>query len=403
MQTYRYVAMDMAGKTHRGKIEAATLDQATQVLKSNGWWLTEIEAYRKSILFRDIQLGGPKVKGSEFTLFCRQLATLYNAGIHMVEAVQMLGEQANTKVFKNILLDVADEMSKGTAFSAAIVKYPTVFSDVFVNMVRAGEAGGNLDDMLERISLAYEKEYSTKQKVRSALIYPTIMGIVTVIVVTILITFVVPKMVQNFAQMNLELPLPTRIVIAVSDWMQSFWYVPIALVLSLPFLLQYLRKKDNGRYLIDKFRLKIPVFGKLWHKQALARFTRTFSSLYAASIPMLQMMSLVATVIDNEVMAKQVRDSLEGVRSGDSLVKPFEGSKYFPPMVVQMLAVGEKTGQLDVMMGKAADFYETEVETMADRLKTLLEPVMILILSGIVGMIVLAVMLPSFKMMENIQ
>lgn len=401
MANYRYTALDARGRMRKGRLDAANLEQATRTVRAEGLTPTEVAEARRSLLFAEIQLGGPKVKPAEFTLFCRQMATLYKAGIHMVESVRMLGEQAESKSFKSILLDVADQMSQGVAFSEAVVKYPTIFSEVFVNMVRAGEVGGNLDDMLDRIAQSYEKEYATRQKVRSAMIYPALMSIVMVLVVMVLMIFVVPKMVGNFINMGMELPLPTRILIALSDWLQLYFYIPVLLLASIPVLYRLASRSPGGKYRIDLVKLKLPVFGKLWHKQALARFARTFSSMYAASIPMMQLMSIVSTVIGNEVLARQARRSLDSLRDGESIVKAFEGSDYYPIMMRQMLAVGEKTGQLDVMMSKAADFYEAEVDNMADRLKTLLEPLMIMLLTVVVGGIVLAVMLPSFKLIEN--
>lgn len=401
MANYRYTALDAKGRIRKGRLDAANLEQATRTVRADGLTPTEVAEARRSLLFAEIRLGGPKAKPAEFTLFCRQMATLYKAGIHMVESVRMLGEQAESKSFKSTLLDVAGQMSQGVAFSEAVVKYPTIFSDVFVNMVRAGEVGGNLDDMLDRIAQSYEKEYATRQKVRSAMIYPALMSIVMVLVVMVLMIFVVPKMVGNFINMGMELPLPTRILIALSDWLQLYFYIPVLALASIPVLYRLAARSSGGKYRIDLVKLKLPVFGKLWHKQALARFARTFSSMYAASIPMMQLMSIVSTVIGNEVMARQARRSLDSLRDGESIVKAFEGSGYYPVMMRQMLAVGEKTGQLDVMMGKAADFYEAEVDHMADRLKTLLEPMMIMLLTVVVGGIVLAVMLPSFKLIEN--
>jgi len=399
---FKYQAVDDYGNYSQGTLDAPTFQSATDELKAKGLWILHLLDLSQSILHRDLSFGGPRVKHEHFTVFCRQLATLYKAGINMVEAVRVLGEQTEGKEFKKVLLGVAEEMQRGTQFSMAAANYPSVFSGIFINMIRAGEASGNLDEMLARLAVFYEKEYYTKQKVKSAMVYPAIMGVVTVIVVIILMTFVVPKLVGNFATMGLELPLPTRIVIAISDWMKQFWYLVIVGLFIPPITLAIVKKSPKGVYYLDLVKLKVPVFGKLWHKQSLSRFSRTFCSLFAAAIPMLQMMTIVSNVVGNEVLARLIRESREGLRSGSSIAEPFRNSWLFPPMVVQMLTVGERTGALDTMLEKVADFYEADVDAMADRLKALLEPIMILVLAVIVGTIVLAVMLPSFKLMENL-
>jgi type IV pilus assembly protein PilC len=402
MPKFRYIAVDYYGRRTKGTLEAPSFQLAMDELKGKGLWIMDLFDQSQSILHKELKLGGgPRVKIQHFTVFCRQLSSLYKAGINMVEAVRVLSEQTESKAFKKILAEIADEMQRGNQFSAAAARYPTVFSTIFINMVRAGEASGNLDEMLSRLAVFYEKEYYTKEKVKSAMVYPVIMGIVTVLVVYILLTFVVPRLVGNFQQMGMELPLPTRIVIGVSDWIQQYWIIAIALMFSPAISLYFIKRTPKGRYYLDYIKLKIPVFGKLNHKQAMARFSRTFCSLFAAAIPMLQMMSIVSSVVGNEVIAKLILESREGLRSGKPIAEPFRGSWLFPPMVVQMLSVGEKTGALDTMLDKVADFYEADVDQMADRLKAMLEPIMILILAVIVGTIVLAVMLPSFEMING--
>lgn len=402
MPKFRYLAVDDYGNYSKGIIEAHNFQIAMEELKNRNLWIMDLFDQGKSILYREIHFGGPKVKMVHFTVFCRQLSTLYKAGVNLVEAVRILGEQTESKVFKKILLEIAGDMQHGTQLSAAVSQYPTVFTTIFINMVRAGEASGNLDEMLNRLAIIYEKEYYTKEKVKSAMVYPIVMGIVTLVVVTLMMTFVIPKMISNFQSLGLELPLPTRIVIGLSDFLIAYWYLIPIFIFAPVFTINIIKKVPRGTYYLDYLKLKIPVFGVLWHKQAIARFSRTFSSLFAAAIPMLQMMSITSSVVSNEVIKQLIIESREGIRSGESIAEPFRKSWIFPPMVVQMLAIGEKTGALDSMLEKVADFYEADVDQMADRLKSLLEPLMIVILSGIVGGIVLAVMLPTFKLMGNI-
>jgi type IV pilus assembly protein PilC len=371
-------------------------------LKSENLWILHLYDQSKSILTRELSFGGPKVKTEHFTVFCRQLSTLYQSGVNMVEAVRILSEQTESKPFKKVLTLVTEEMQRGTQFSVAVAQYPTVFSTVFINMIVAGEASGNLDEMLNRLATFFEKEHYTKEKVKSAMIYPIIMGVVTVLVVTLMMTFVIPKFVANFEAMGVELPLPTRIVIHISDFLKMYWFVVPFMLLAPGLIIRTMKKTPKGLYYWDYIRLKIPVFGKLSHKQSIARFSRTFSSLYAAAVPMLQTMSIVSSVVGNVVIGKIILESREGLMNGQSIAEPFRNTWLFPPMIVQMLAIGEKTGALDSMLEKVADFYEADVDTMSDRLKSLLEPLMILGLSGIVGGIVMAIMLPTFKMMQNL-
>jgi type IV pilus assembly protein PilC len=401
MPKFRYEAVDDYGRYSKGVLESQTFQTAMDELKNNGLWILKLFDQGQSVLHKEITFGAPKVRPEHFTVFCRQLSTLYKAGINMVEAVRVLAKQAESKPFRKILTNVAEQMQQGSQFSIACSKYPSVFSNIFINMVRAGESSGNLDEMLDRLAIYSEKEFNTREKVKSAMVYPIIMGIVTVIVVIILMTFVVPRLVGNFATMGLELPLPTRIVIAISDWMKGYWFFLPPILIAPPLALYFINKTPKGRYVLDYVRLKLPVFGKLSHKQAISRFSRTFCSLFAAAVPMLQMLNIVASVVGNDVIAKEIRRAREGVSGGGSISEQLRGTWLFPPMVVQMIEVGERTGALDSMLQKVAEYYEVEVDAMADRLKSLLEPIMILTLAVIVGVIVLAVMLPSFKLMEN--
>jgi type IV pilus assembly protein PilC len=403
MPRFRYTAIERSGKQTRGLIEAQHNNAAIALLRARGMRITKLEDMSQSILHKEIRLGsGPRIKSQHFTIFCRQLSSLYKVGINIVDAVRTLSEQTESKEFRAILANVADDMQRGNQFSQAITRYPTVFNTVFVNMVKAGEASGNLDDMLFRLAVFYEKEHYTREKIKSAMVYPIIMAIFTVIVVTILMVFVVPQLVANFEAMDLTLPLPTRIVIGISNWVREYWYLAAAL-LSLPFLaILAMKRNEKGRYALDYAKLKIPVFGKLLHKQALSRFSRTFCSLFAAGVPMLQMLSIVSSVVGNTVIGKVILSAREAVQGGSSIADPFRKSWLFPPMVVHMMAVGEKSGALDSMLDKVADFYEADVDQMSDRLKAMLEPIMIVILALIVGTIVLAVMLPSFTLISNL-
>jgi type IV pilus assembly protein PilC len=402
MPKFRYVTVDQTGRQYKGTFESASFQTAIEELRAKDLWIIELFDVATRIISRELKFGSPKVKTEQFTVFCRQLATMYKAGISLVEAVRILGEQTQSKKFRKIILEVAEEMQRGTQFSVAAGNHPSIFNTVFISMVRAGEVSGNLDVMLERLAKFFEKEHNTMEKVKSAMIYPVIMGVMACIVVTIMMIFVIPRFVANFEAMGIELPLPTRIVIAISEWIQAYWFIVPFIMFSPSLLMKLMKKFPKGHYVIDYLKLRVPVFGKLQHKQAIARFSRTFSSLFAAAVPLLQAMTIVAKVVDNAVISRIIEESREGLRSGQSMAEPFRKTWLFPPMVVHMMAIGEKSGSLDSMLEKVADFYENDVDTMADRLKSLLEPLMIVFLTLIVGGIVLSIMLPMFKIMGSV-
>ncbi|MFD0586642.1 type II secretion system F family protein [Paenibacillus sp. GCM10027627] len=402
MPKYRYKAVTAAGKRTTGFMEAVSMLRAKEMAWEQGLWLTDIIDANDTALYKEISIGGgPRVKTEHFTVFCRQLATMYRAGVSLVESVQILREQTASKPLAKLLGEIAEEMRGGKQLSEAASAYPTVFSTVFISMVQAGEAAGNLDVMLDRLAVFFEKERNTKEKVKSAMIYPAVMLVMMVLVVIFMMLFVIPQYAISFQGMGIELPLPTRMVMAVSEFMQQFWYLVIVGLIA-PFVVwKWVRRTAQGKLVQDLMLLRIPVFGKLWHKQAIARFARTFSSLLAAAIPLMQGMTIVSNVVGNAAIGKAILDSRDRVMSGDSMSEPLRQSKLFPPMVVQMMAIGERSGSIEDMLDKVADFYEADVDQMADRLKALLEPLMIILLTGIVGVIVMAVMMPTFKMMQS--
>lgn len=401
MPKYRYQAMTEAGVPVRGTIEAESFQAADDRLKSEGYWVLSLKDHQDSLLYREINIGSSRVKSDHFVLFCRQLATMVEAGINVMDALTNLTVQTGSKTLKRILKKCIDSMEQGSQFSEAARKHPQVFNSVFISMVRAGEETGNLSEMLERLAVLHEKEHYTKEKVTSALVYPAFMSVVSVVVIIIMMLYVVPNYVSSFQSMDMELPLPTKIVMGLSEWMQSYWLVLI-LALCLPvFILLFYYRTDRGRYLIDYAKLKVPIFGKLWHKQSISRFSRTFSTLFSASVSLQNILNITSDVVGNKAIGSVILAAREAVFSGHSMASAFKKSNLFPPMVVQMTAAGEASGTLQVMFEKVADFYENDVDSMADRLKALLEPILLFVMAGIVGVIVLAILLPTFQMMGN--
>lgn len=395
--------MDTSGSYQKGFIESENLQLASEQLRSRRLWVVELADPQQSIWSRDIGFLSAKVKKDQFTLFCRQLATMYSAGVNLVEAIEIVARQSSSKPLKAVLTEIIQDMKSGTSFSAAAADHPKVFNTVFVHMIEAGEASGKLDEMLQRVATMFEKEHNTKEKVKSAMIYPAVMMVMITFVIIFMMLFVVPTYMENFENMGVELPLPTRIVVAVSDILLGYWYLLLAGLIVLAVATAYFRKTENGKHTLDYYKLKVPIFGTLWHKQAIARFSRTFCSLHGASVPMLQILTIVSKVVGNEAIGRILLQMRGNISGGHSIIEPIRKSSHFPPMVVEMMAAGERTGTLDVMLGKLADFYESDVEMMADRLKALIEPLLIIAMTVAVGTIVLAIMLPSFTLMENME
>ncbi|PZX07078.1 type IV pilus assembly protein PilC [Psychrobacillus insolitus] len=295
-----------------------------------------------------------------------------------------------------------EDVKSGLSFSDAAAKYPKVFPQLFVNMIRAGEVTGNLDESLERLAFSFEKQYNLKKKVQSMMVYPIFLLIMTVVVAGVLMLTVVPQFVTMFDDMGAELPTITKLVMSFSEILQSSWYIIIPLVVIVVVVFNYFYQKNEAfNFSVNVILLRIPVFGKLLQKSAIARMTRTLSSLFSSSVPILQALTIVEKVIGNPVVAKVVRESRTSLEQGSTLTAPLEKSWVFPPLVTQMTAIGEQTGSLDYMLERIAVFYEDDVDRTVDSLKSLIEPLMIVILAGVVGTIVMAIMMPMFSMYEQ--
>lgn len=401
MVVFKYNGRTSQGALKKGIIDATNKQNAIAKLRSQGINPRELEE-SKSILHKELALGG-KVKNEHFVIYCRQFATLIRAGVSILESTKILGDQTSSKPLKKGLYDVEEDVRSGLSFSDATSKYPKIFPSLFVNMIRAGEATGNLDESLERLAFSYEKQFNLKKKVQSTLAYPVVLLVLTIVVAVFLMLTIVPQFVTMFDDMGAELPLITKIVMGFSESLQSSWYYYFGgvLLIGVTFYLLY-SKNTQFYYSFNVFLLKMPVFGKLLQKSAIARMTRTLSSLFSSSVPILQALTIVEKVIGNPVVAKVVSDSRTSLEQGSTLSAPLEKSWIFPPLVTQMTAIGEKTGSLDYMLEKIADFYEDDVDRTVDTLKSLIEPLMIVFLAAIVGTIVMAIMVPMFSMYEQI-
>jgi type IV pilus assembly protein PilC len=398
---FQYVGRDRTGKQRRGRILSSSRKDAVRDLKEKGIAVSDIIEAKETIFNKEITIGNP-VKMKEFVIYLRQFSTLLVAGISVVEATKILASQTQSKALKKALFQIEEELRSGSPFSEAASKHKRIFPPMFIHLIEAGEATGNIDETLDRLALYFERQYHSVQKVKSALIYPIVILLVALGVVTFLLTSVVPTFATMFQGFGAELPKITQFVLGISDWMQKYWWVLLIMpiLLAIPYAL--LNRYPTSRYYLHYAILKIPLFGNLLQKSAIARMTGTLSSLFKSSVPILESILIAEKVSGNEVVAKVLRESRASLQRGQALSEPMRQHWIFPPIVTQMIAIGEKSGSLDLMLAKVAEFYEKEVETTTDTLKSLIEPLMIVFLAAIVGIIVLAIMVPMFEMFNHI-
>lgn len=401
MPYFAYQGRNLLGKSQKGRMRANSRREAVLSLKEEGITISEIKEL-DSIFLKDIQIGSP-VKPKDFVIYLRQFSTLIKAGISLLESTKILAKQSSSRALSQSLYDISEQLESGQAFSEAAAAHPKIFSNLFINMVRAGEVGGNLEEILERLAAYYEKQFDTRQKIISALTYPLVVGVIAMGIVIFLLTFVVPRFASMFDTMGGELPLITQMTLGLSQFFQSFWYIVVLIPIVLIFAYKLtIERNPRFRYMIDSAKLKIPVFGPLLQKAALVRMTSTLSSLMNSSVPILQSLQVTQKVVENKVVERAIMDSYKSLEKGSHLSDPLRQYPIFPPLVIQMIAVGEETGSLDYMLAKVAQFYESELEYTTDRLKTLIEPLMILGLAVVVGGIVAAIAIPMFSIFDTI-
>lgn len=400
MARFKYSGRDRTGKK-QGFITASSKREAMQKLRTEGVRVLEISEVPETLLTKDISIGSP-VKLEHMVIYLRQFSTLLKAGVSIVDSTNILSEQTESKALRKVLMDMEQDLQEGKPLSDSAAKHKKVFTPMFINMLRAGEAGGNMDDTLERLAVHFEKQHHTRSKIMSALAYPIAVAVIAVAVVIFLLVAVVPTFVDMFAEFGGELPAITKFVLNASNFMQKFWWLIILLIIAIVVGIMVIRGNKDTKYYLDYFILRMPIFGKMMQKAVLARMTRTLSSLLTSSVPILQALSIVENVVENEVIGRVIRQSRDSLERGQSLSDPMKRHWAFPPLITQMIVIGEQTGSLDAMLGRVADFYEQEVETSTDRLKSLIEPLMIVILAGLVGTIVTSIMVPMFKIFNSI-
>jgi type IV pilus assembly protein PilC len=403
--TYLYRVRDKGGRLLEGSLEADDTGLVANKLREMGYFPISIEAQGVSALQRELHIPGlgKRVKPREVAIFTRQFATMVNAGLTLLRALTILAEQTDNPVLAKAVSDVRNDVQVGASLSMALSRHPKIFSRLFVSMVRAGEAGGVLDSVLLQLAETIEKQVALRSKIRAAMTYPVaVFGLVVCILVAMLL-FVVPMFKSLYKQLHGTLPLITRVLIQVSSIFKTGFPVVIALVAAGVYGVRRWKSTPDGRTTWDRWKLRVPIFGNLFHKTALTRFARTLSVLLKSGVPILESLEITAETVGNAVVAAAIRDVQTAVKGGDTMARPLGNHAVFPPMVVQMLAVGEETGALDTMLLKIGDFYDQEVEALVDALTSLLEPILIVFLGGTVGAMVVSLYLPMFNIIKLVK
>jgi len=412
MPTFQYEAMNSEGKTVRAEVQARNTDDAIQKIRDLNLFPTRVkektagrqgragERRARSRGIGSITIGG--VRGKHLTLFTRQLSTLTDAGIPVVQSLDILQQQMKGGALKNIIAGVADDVEGGASLSEAMANYPRAFDDLYVNMVRAGETGGVLDLVLQRLAEFREKAARLKRRIVSAMIYPAAVISFACIILAVIMIYVIPKFMTMFEELEVALPAPTQIMLAVSSWAANYWYVILAAPFGIVAVYYLIRATKTGKWAIDWLKFHIPLFGTIINKGAIARFTRTFGTLIASGVPILEALNISRDTAGNSVLANAIGKVHDSIREGDPIAVPLSQSRVCDQMVVNMIDVGEETGNLDTMLLKIADNYDEEVDVAVEGLRSMLEPVMVVSLGVIVGFIVISLFLPLIKLMDKL-
>jgi type IV pilus assembly protein PilC len=403
--TYAYKVRDKEGRLLQGELDADSTALVANKLRSMGYVPVNIERQETSALQKDLTIPGltDRVRQKDVAVFCRQFATMIDSGLSLIRALHILGEQTDSKVLAGIIDEVRQDVEKGASLSQALGRHHKAFSRLFVSMVKAGETGGVLDQVLLQLADIIEKQVELKRKITSAMTYPVaVLGLVLLIVAAMLV-FVVPQFRTMYDDLGGTLPFMTRGLLAVSAFTVTF--APLLLLGAVAAALAFRRwiRTESGRAAWDAFKLRVPIFGRLTHKTSMTRFARTLAVLLRSGVPILESLEITSETVNNHVVSVAVKDVQDAVKRGETINQPLAQHDVFPPMVTQMLAVGEETGNVDVMLEKVADFYDQEVEATVNALTSLLEPLLIVVLGGAVGAMVISLYLPMFKIIELVK
>ncbi len=402
-QQYAYRARSRTGRLVSGRLEAATENAVAVRLRGMGYAPVSIQKARPGLKTEIAIPGlGPGIGLKDLAVFSRQFATMIDSGLSLLRALTILEEQTENRELAKVLGHVRQDVESGQALSASLAKHPDAFPPLMVNMTKAGEVGGFLDQVLLQLAVNYEAEVRLRGKVKSAMTYPAVVFVLAILMCVGMLVFIVPTFADMFASLGGTLPAPTRLLVFLSDLLRGA-LLPLALLLGLGVVAwRRTHRHERVRAVVDPLKLRLPVFGPLFQKIALTRFSRNLSTLLSSGVPILHSLDIVAGTTGNVVVSRAVYDVQEAVRVGESLAGPLQAHPVFPPMVVQMLAVGENTGALDTMLGKVAQFYDQEVEATTEALTSLIEPLMIMVLGALVGSMILALYMPIFKVFDLI-
>ena len=400
MASYSYVAVDRYGKEKKGSLEATSPDRAQSTLKAEG--LIPVKITEQNILTKDVNIGGKGVKNRDMAVFCRQMVSILNAGVPIIDALGMLEEQVENKVFKKAIGEVKANVAKGEPLAASMKMRSDIFPSMMVNLVEAGEASGSIDVSLERMATQFEKDAHLSSLVKKAMIYPIVVLVVAVVVCIILLTFVVPTFMDMFADMDVEMPGITLAVMAASDWMKSYWYVAIGIILLLAIAFRVFKASPTGTVFFATLAIKVPAVKNFTIKSAASRLARTLSTLTSAGLPMIEAIDITAKTMTNYLFRQAMIEAREEVKKGVPLSEPLKRCGLFPPMVIHMTKIGEETGDMDSMLTKMADYYDEEVEIATQGLLSAMEPVIIILMAGIAGIIIGAVIAPMGAMYSGL-
>jgi type IV pilus assembly protein PilC len=398
MATFIWKGRTTGGEIQSGEVCMDSRDDVIAFLRKNRIIATSIRPKPKQIAFNLPWKRGVGTK--DLAVFTRQFATMINAGLPLVQCLEILSRQCQRKDFKEVIEQVTSDVEAGMSLNEALARHPRVFDRLYTNMVGAGEAGGILDDILGRLAAYIEKADSLKRKVKGALTYPAVVLFVAVGVTVFMLTAIIPTFAKMFQDFGHGLPLPTQIVLTMSDFLRNFWWVMIAGAIALTFTIKRYYTTDQGKHVIDRGLLRVPVLGDVLLKAGVARFTRTLGTLVSSGVPILNGLEITANTAGNIIIADAVMRTRSSIGQGETIARPLAESEVFPPMVVQMIAVGEETGALDQMLGRIADFYDDEVDTSVAALTSVIEPVMIVVMGLVVGGMVVAMYLPMFSLIN---
>jgi type IV pilus assembly protein PilC len=401
--SYAYVVRDRQGKILKGIADGENQEAVITKLRRTGYVITRVSLRSQAKSLSQFLEGVKRVKARDLAIFSRQFATMIHAGLPLTKCLSILVQQTSNQGFKKVIEQIQRDVESGQPLSSALARHPKAFSGLFVSMVKAGETGGILDDVLMRLADHLEKEVALKQKIKSSTTYPVLMFAFAIIMVFFMVTFIVPIFASMFQNLGGALPAPTRVLMTASGVMRSYWYMVFASMGGLVYLFKRFISTTGGRYWFDKTKLRLPIVGKLIQKSVVARFTRTLGTLINSGVPILGALEIVAATAGNAVVAKAMEEVRSSIKEGETIAKPLEESRVFPPMVVQMIAVGEETGALDVILQKVADFYDEEVTSAVDSLTSIIEPIMLVFIGVVVGGILMSLYLPMFNVINLIK